>query len=236
MPKRITHQSCPGVRLRLDSQPSIHLPREVNLPGTKMGGCGFSRLDRGAKKSSLASRVRPLTRADARSASRANAGVSSSPIGLGPVCSAEFCMLTQSSYGKERIRLVQVLRRPDRDDVRDLTVAVRFDGDYDASYTDGDNTDVLPTDTMRNTVYALAAQEAVRDIESFGLRLARHFLERNRCLTRVTIDLAEHHWNRIAHGGREHGHAFLRHGAETRTAAVSADRDASTVSAGAADL
>ena len=145
-------------------------------------------------------------------------------------------MLTQSSYGKERIRLVQVLRGPDRDDLRDLTVSVRFDGDYDASYTDGDNTDVLPTDTMRNTVYALAAQEAVQDIESFGLRLAGHFLGRNRRLTRVTIDLAEHHWNRIAPGGREHGHAFLRRGPETRTAAVSATRDAATVSGGAADL
>ena len=71
-------------------------------------------------------------------------------------------MLTHSSYGKERVRLVQVLRRADRDDLRDLTVAVRFEGDYDASYTEGDNSDVLPTDTMRNTVYALAAQEAVR--------------------------------------------------------------------------
>ena len=145
-------------------------------------------------------------------------------------------MLTQSSYGKERIRLVQVLRRSDRDDLRDLTVAVRFDGDYDAAYTAGDNSDVLPTDTMRNTVYALAAQEAVRDLESFGLRLARHFLGRNRCLTRLTIDLTEHHWNRLADGEREHGHAFLRRGPETRTAAVSADRAASTVSAGAADL
>jgi len=145
-------------------------------------------------------------------------------------------MITQSSYGKERIRLVQVLRRADRDDLRDVTVAVRFDGDYDAAYTEGDNSKVLPTDTMRNTVYALAAQEAVQDIESFGLRLARHFLAGNECLTRVTIDLAEHHWNRIAVGAREHGHAFLRRGPEMRTASVSASRDASTVSAGAADL
>ena len=145
-------------------------------------------------------------------------------------------MLTQSSYGKERIRLVQVLRRADRDDLRDVTVAVRFDGDYDAAYTEGDNSNILPTDTMRNTVYALAAQEAVQDIESFGLRLSQHFLAGNRCLTRVTIDLSEHHWDRIADGDREHGHAFLRRGPETRTASVSADRDVSTVSAGAADL
>jgi len=145
-------------------------------------------------------------------------------------------MISHSSYGKERVRLVQVLRQSDQDDLRDLTVAVRFEGRYDPSYTEGDNSAVLPTDTMRNTVYALAAQERVREIESFGLRLARHFLLRNSRLTQVTIDLTEHHWNRIAHGEHEHGHAFIRRGPETRTAVVSADRNMATVSAGAADL
>jgi urate oxidase len=145
-------------------------------------------------------------------------------------------MLTHSSYGKERIRLVQVRRRSDLDDLRDLTVAVRFEGEYDTSYTDGDNSGVLPTDTMKNTVYALAAQEPVLEPESFGMRLARHFLDRNERLTRVSIDLAEHLWSRLPKGEREHGHAFIRRGPETRTALVTSDRDRTTVSAGAADL
>ena len=88
-------------------------------------------------------------------------------------------MLVQSSYGKSRVRLVQVRRDPGRHDLQDLTVAVRFEGDYGESYTDGDNSAVLPTDTMKNTVYALAAQEAVVDPESFGIRLTKHFLTRN---------------------------------------------------------
>ena len=87
------------------------------------------------------------------------------------------------------VRLVQVQRGRGRHDLRDLTVAVRFEGDYDESYTDGDNSAVLPTDTMKNTVYALAAQEPVGDPERFGLRLAQHFLARNERLTRVRIDL-----------------------------------------------
>ena len=98
-------------------------------------------------------------------------------------------MLVQSSYGKSRVRLVQVRRGPDRHDLRDLTVAVRFEGDYDELYTDGDNSAVLPTDTMKNTVYALAAQEPVGDPESFGISLARYFLARNERLTLVRIDL-----------------------------------------------
>jgi urate oxidase len=145
-------------------------------------------------------------------------------------------MLAQSAYGKSRVRLVQVQRRPNWHDVRDLTVAIRFDGDYDRSYTEGDNSDVLPTDTMKNTVYALAARDGVAEPEAFGLLLARHFLERNARLIRVRIDLTEHLWNRIARGERDYGHAFVRGVSEGRTAAIHAHRKRTLVGAGLADL
>lgn len=145
-------------------------------------------------------------------------------------------MLADTAYGKSGIRLVQVMRHGERHDVRDLTVAIRFEGDYDASYADGDNSDVLPTDTMKNTVYALAAGGQVEDPETLGLELAGHFIERNPRLRKVTIDMTEHIWARIAVGGREHGQAFMRRGPETRTATVSVDRARTIVSAGVADL
>ena len=143
-------------------------------------------------------------------------------------------MLAHASYGKERVRLVQVLRGPDRHDLRDLTVGVRFEGEYEASYTGGDNSDVLPTDTMKNTVYALAAREHVREPEIFGIVLARHFLDRR--LARVRIEMTEHRWARIPRGDRQYGQAFVRQGPDTRTALVEATRDRVHVSAGAADL
>jgi urate oxidase len=145
-------------------------------------------------------------------------------------------MLRATAYGKSRVRLVQLTRRNDRHELCDLTIAIRFQGDYDESYTAGDNSAVLPTDTMKNTVYALAAKERVRDAESFGLRLAGHFLDRNPRLARVRIDLTEHAWGRIASGDREHGQAFVRKGPETRTSAIEADRQGTTVDAGVADL
>src|SRR5262245_39365322 len=109
-------------------------------------------------------------------------------------------MLTNTAYGKSRVRVVRVTRRADRHDLTDLTLAVRFHGDYDASYTDGDNTAVLPTDTMKNTVYALAAKGPIESPESFGLMLARHFIDRNPRLQQVRIDLAEQGWGRISVG------------------------------------
>ena len=145
-------------------------------------------------------------------------------------------MLQATAYGKSRVRIVQLTRRTDRHELCDLTIAIRFQGDYDESYTAGDNSAVLPTDTMKNTVYALAATERVRDAESFGLRLARHFLERNARLERVRIDLTEHAWGRIASGDREHGQAFVRKGPETRTSSIEGDRRQLTVDAGVADL
>jgi urate oxidase len=145
-------------------------------------------------------------------------------------------MLTQSAYGKSRVRIVQVRRHGDRHDLHDLTIAIRFTGQYDESYTEGDNTAVLPTDTMKNTVYALAAREPIQAPESFGARLARHFLARNPRLERVRLDLTEHLWCRLKRGEREHGTAFTRQGPETRTAVVKATRDGVRVGAGIAEL
>ena len=142
-------------------------------------------------------------------------------------------MLTHTAYGKSAVRLVQVLRGGgDRHDLRDLAIAIRFEGDFDASYTEGDNRDVLPTDTMKNTVYALAARQAVRDPESFGLRLGQHFLDRNPRATRVTVDMVEYLWRRVEIGEREHGQAFMRRGPDTRVATVVAQRDGVTVDSG----
>lgn len=145
-------------------------------------------------------------------------------------------ILSGTSYGKSRIRLVQVSRRGDRHEVRDLTVAIAFEGDYDTSYTDGDNRDVLPTDTMKNTVYALAARDGAGEPEGFGMLLGGHFLGRNPRLSRVAVDLVDHGWSHIANGAREHGQAFVRRGPEARTARVVADRAGIFVTAGIADL
>ncbi|HEY7502024.1 MAG TPA: urate oxidase [Vicinamibacterales bacterium] len=145
-------------------------------------------------------------------------------------------MLIDSAYGKSSVRLVKLSRRGDRHDLIDLTIAIRFEGEYDASYTDGDNSAVLPTDTMKNTVYALAAKGPVEDPETFGLALSRHFLSRNPRLHRVRIDLAEHPWGRITVGSREHGQAFVRSNAETRTATIQLDRVRASVGAGVRDL
>jgi urate oxidase len=146
-------------------------------------------------------------------------------------------MLVDAAYGKSRIRLVRLYRRGDRHDVRDLTVAIRFEGEYTESYAEGDNRDVLPTDTMKNTVYAVAGRDGVGEPEAFALVLTRHFLDRNPRLQRVTVDVTDHFWGRITVGAQDHGQAFVRLGPDARTARVVQPRGAAaSVDAGISDL
>ena len=145
-------------------------------------------------------------------------------------------MLAETAYGKSSVRLVKVSRHGDRHDLKDLTVSIRFEGEYDQSYTEGDNREVLPTDTMKNTVYALAATNSVGEPEVFGRVLAEHFLERNPRLRRVRIDLTEQAWGRITVGAREHGQAVVRQSAEARSATVQGQGDRITIGAGVKDL
>jgi urate oxidase len=145
-------------------------------------------------------------------------------------------MLTDNSYGKSGIRLVKVTRKPNRHELVDLTIAVRLEGEFAAAHVSGDNARVLPTDTMKNTVYALAADHALDSAESFGLHLAAHFLAGGSDVSRVTVTLTEHLWEPLPVRGQPHPHSFRRVGPERRTAAVSAERGQTTVEAGTEGL
>jgi len=64
--------------------------------------------------------------------------------------------LSKQSYGKSQVCLSYVTRGEDRHDFVQLTVDVALEGDFVAAYSAGDNSQVVPTDTMKNSVYAIA--------------------------------------------------------------------------------
>jgi len=144
--------------------------------------------------------------------------------------------LTGNSYGKSEVRLVTVRRGPERHELKDVTLAIRLEGDFAAAYTQGDNSGVLATDTMKNTVYALAAEHPFDDIEDFGLALSDHLLQADPHIASVRVELAEHLWERIEATGAPHPHAFRRAGTERRTAVVTRTADTVRVIAGLEDL
>src|SRR5436190_21035370 len=122
-------------------------------------------------------------------------------------------VLSWNRYGKSRVRLVKVRRPPaEPHEIVDLTIDVQLEGDFQAVYVDGDNAPCLATDTMKNTVYALARRDPIDHVETFAARLAEHFLAKP-AVARVRISAVEQPWGRLSSGGRPHPHAFVQAGA-----------------------
>jgi urate oxidase len=122
--------------------------------------------------------------------------------------------LGANRYGKAEVRLVRVVRDGARHDLRDLTVSVALAGDLADTHLTGDNANVLPTDTQKNTVYAFARRHGVAEIETFALRLARHFVDSQPAIHTARVRVEEDPWRRLG------PHSFQRDGGETRVATV----------------
>jgi len=145
--------------------------------------------------------------------------------------------IIHDNYGKARVRLMKVARKGERHELQNITVKIAFEGDFTEVHTVGDNSRVLPTDTMKNTVYTLSQQtQEIEEIEAFALRLADYFLTNNNQVTRAVVEIAEHDWTRIIVGGEPHQHSFTKSGDEKRTTKVSATHDGATIESGVEDL
>ncbi|HSF26960.1 MAG TPA: urate oxidase [Actinomycetes bacterium] len=127
-------------------------------------------------------------------------------------------VLGPNQYGKAETHLVRVYRDTDRHEIRDLTVSTSLRGDFTDAHRLGDQAHVLPTDSQKNTVLAFAKERGVGQIEDFALALARHFVDDVEAVETARVDVDEHSWERIEVDGRPHDHAFVRGGAQTRTA------------------
>lgn len=142
-----------------------------------------------------------------------------------------------NGYGKDGARLVLVRRDADHHELRDLTVNLRLEGDFAAVYTEGDNSPVLPTDTMRATVYALATEHLTGAIEDFGRVVAERLLAATPAAERAAVSITENRWTRLSPGGHPHPHAFTADQGHRWTAHVTVDRpDTATVTSGIAGL
>jgi urate oxidase len=137
-------------------------------------------------------------------------------------------ILKFNSYGKTRVRLTQVLRNGDQHEVVELSAKILFRGQFEKSYTKADNSVVLPTDTIKNTVYVVARKMPIQSIEQFSRDLAQHFLTSVPHLEMVKIELQQAPWNRI----QNHGSAFVSGGLERRVAMLTATRETEHLESG----
>jgi len=130
--------------------------------------------------------------------------------------------LAQNRYGKSRVRLSRITRLSDRHLFNEWTVHVMLEGDFAASYTDADNSNVLPTDTMKNTVYYVARRSHAQNIEAFAMELGDYLLSNHAQIAKVGIAVEEKTWERMILDGAPEATTFKLGGPELQT--VRADR------------
>jgi urate oxidase len=145
--------------------------------------------------------------------------------------------LGTNRYGKSRVRLSRITRHADRHDFQEWTVDVLLAGDFEASYTEADNSKVLPTDTMKNTVYAVARESESQTIEAFAMELGDFFLEHQPQVSAVIIGVEEKAWERVQVRETPEPTTFQLRGGELQTVQAERKRDGAwTVTSGVEGL
>ena len=113
-------------------------------------------------------------------------------------------------YGKSCVKVAKVIKHPSHHDFKEFTVDIQLYGDFLDSYTIPDNQNVIPTDTMKNTVYVLAKQYSMENPVEFGVDLTNYFLKKFSHVSKVAVEITEVLWNRIIlENGKQHTHGFV---------------------------
>src|ERR1700678_4546989 len=128
--------------------------------------------------------------------------------------------LAENRYGKSRVRLMKVTRHDHGHDLREWTVQVLLKGDFDTAHLDGDNSKILPTDTMKNTVYSIARSSKATSMEDYARELADFLLGRNPQVSSASIHVESTMWKRLTIDGKPHPSAFMRGSGELQTTTV----------------
>src|SRR5256885_7182915 len=144
--------------------------------------------------------------------------------------------LISHRYGKARVRVLKILRAEDRQSIKEIDVAAILEGDFESSYTKGDNTKVVATDTIKNTINVLAKEKLGEEIEPFAIALGKHFLEKYKQVRSANIDISERDWRRMDVDGKPHPHSFAAGSDAKMFTRVVCTRDSNSVESGVRDL
>jgi urate oxidase len=133
--------------------------------------------------------------------------------------------LGENCYGKSRVRLSRITRRGDWHDFQEWTVRVLLEGDFESSFNLADNSRILPTDTMKNTVYSLARDSKAATIEEFAIELGDYLLSNNPQVSKTSIEIDEKAWERMHCDGGAEPTTFRLCGPELNTVSASREKN-----------
>jgi urate oxidase len=133
--------------------------------------------------------------------------------------------LGSNRYGKHRVRLSRITRNGERHDFNEWSVNALLEGDFETSFTEADNSKVLPTDTMKNTVYYVARGSKAETIEEFAMELGDYLLSNNPQVAGVKVEIKERAWERMSAGGKPENTTFKLGGPEVHTVRAVRDKE-----------
>jgi urate oxidase len=143
-------------------------------------------------------------------------------------------VLGSNRYGKAESRVVRIVRDLDnpagRHEIHDLNVSTSLRGGFDAAHTEGDQSQVLPTDTQKNTAFAYAKLHGITSPEDYAIALGTRLLEATPAASQAQVRVEQYAWDRLGQ------HAFARRGGEVRTCVVEVGRESVQVTSGLQDL
>jgi urate oxidase len=132
--------------------------------------------------------------------------------------------LGENRYGKSRVRLSRITRHGNRHDFQEWTVHILLHGDFESSFTQADNSKILPTDTMKNTVYSIARDSKSRTIEEFAIELGDYLLANHPQVTMTSVQIEEKAWERLHCDGGSEPTTFRLCGPELNTVSAARER------------
>jgi urate oxidase len=133
--------------------------------------------------------------------------------------------LGENRYGKSRVRLSRITRHPNRHEFNEWSVRVLLHGDFETSFTEADNSRILPTDTMKNTVYSIARGSNAATIEDFAVELGDYLLSNNPQVKGASVEIEERAWERMIVNGVPDATTFKLGGPELQTVLAERERD-----------
>uniref|UniRef100_A0A2R9C9V7 Uricase n=1 Tax=Pan paniscus TaxID=9597 RepID=A0A2R9C9V7_PANPA len=102
----------------------------------------------------------------------------------------------RTGYGKDMVKVLHI-------HIKEVAISVQLTLSSKKDYLHGDNSDIIPTDTIKNTVHVLA------NIEAFGVNICEHFLSSFNHVIRAQVYVEEIPWKHLEKNGVKHVHAFI---------------------------
>ncbi|XP_007480673.1 uricase-like [Monodelphis domestica] len=142
-----------------------------------------------------------------------------------------------TGYGKDMVRVLHIQRDGNYHTIKEVAASVQLTLSTKKDYLYGDNSDIIPTDTIKNTVHVLAKFKGIRTIETFAMDICEHFLSSFNHVNRAKVYIEEAPWKRLEKNGVEHVHAFINTPTGTHFCEVEQYRNGPpTVHAGIKDM